>query len=270
MLPTDIHSVLQWWFIIFLLGTGFLPLTFYFFEKFYDSGYTFSKLIAIAVTSYVIFLLGVLRITPFTQLAAYCVFILLAGIFLLVLPRKWKFKYFVKKNWRIFLIEELVFLIALFSWAYIHSFNPDIHGLEKYMDFGFINSTLRASYFPPKDMWFTPLYINYYYFGHFMTAVLTRLSGLPSSITFDLMLSTIFAFCFTETFSIGLNLFSYLKKDSRVAMIKRIVSGLLTAMLVTFAGNLHIIYAFFKPYTVDNPVPVWQLPFLPSTFPNDL
>src|SRR5258708_38797604 len=34
--------------------------------------------------------------------------------------------------------------------------SPDIHGLEKYMDYGFVNSILRSQYFPPKDMWFTP------------------------------------------------------------------------------------------------------------------
>ena len=84
---------------------------------------------------------------------------------------------------------------------------PDIHGLEKFMDFGFLNSILRSDYFPPKDMWYTPLTINYYFFGHLATAVLTKLSFLPSFITFNLMIATLFTLTFSAAFSIGVNLF---------------------------------------------------------------
>src|SRR5258708_8388847 len=136
------------------------------------------------------------------------------------------------------------------------------------MDFGFVNSLLRSEYFPPKDMWFPPFTINYYYFGHLLTALLTKLSGLPSSLTFNLMLSTIVAFCFSLTFSLGANLYYHLTKTDRIAKVKLLFTGILTACLVTFAGNLHIIYAFFKPYNTDNPIPFWQLPFKPLTFPN--
>src|SRR5438445_13348257 len=43
---------------------------------------------------------------------------------------------------------------------------------------------------------------------------------------------------------------------------------MLSAVLLTFGGNLLIIYAFFKSYCNDNPVPLLQLPFLPNSFPN--
>src|SRR5207244_756997 len=49
---------------------------------------------------------------------------------------------------------------------------------------------------------------------------------------------------------------------------KRIISGILTALLVTFAGNLHILYGFFKAYGAEKPQPFWELPFMPLTFPN--
>jgi uncharacterized membrane protein len=159
-----------------------------------------------AITSYAVFLLGLLHIVPFSTINAYIVLFLLFGASFALSQRKTLLPT-LKQYWPRFLITEGIFLIALLSWSYIHGFGPDIHGLEKYMDFGFINSILRAEYFPPKDMWFTPLYINYYYFGHLMTAVLTKLSGLPLNYTFNIMLATIFAFCFTQTFSIGANLF---------------------------------------------------------------
>lgn len=268
MIQSDIQSVLIWWFIILLLGTAFLPLTFLLFDKFFDRGYIFSKLFGIAFTSYAIFLLGIFHVAPFTQFFSFIILLILAtGCFVLT-RKKQNILTILKQNFRIFIFEEIIFLAAIFFWGYIHSFNPDIHGLEKYMDFGFINSILRSEFFPPKDMWFTPLPINYYYFGHLMTAVLTRLSGLTSNITFNLMLSTIFAFCFAETFSIGANLYHNMEKKGKFLRTKTMIAGFLAAVLTTFAGNLHIVYSFFKSYPNENPVPLWQLPFLPLSFPN--
>lgn len=268
MNPSDIYSVLQWWLVLLLIGTGFLPLTFTLFDKFFDKGYIFSKIVGAGIVTYGIFLLGVLHVLPFSQVDSYVTFFLLAAIFFFVLPNKWRLFSILKRFWKFFLFEEITFLVALFFWVYIHSFAPDIHGLEKYMDFGFLNSILRSQYFPPRDVWFTPYPINYYYFGHLVTGVLTKLSGLPSNITFNIMMSTIFALCFTQTFSIGANLYTFLLTNLKISQIRRYAAGLLCASLITFAGNLHIIYAFFKPYNTDNPVPFWRLQFSPLTFPN--
>ena len=182
----------------------------------------------------------------------------------------------IQSSWKIFLFEEIIFLITLFLWSFIRAHEPSIHGLEKYMDFGFINSIIRSDYFPPVDMWFPPLPINYYYFGHLVTAVLTKLSTIPSYITYNLMLSTIFAFTFTASFSIGANLIYFLIFNSKFKnslkienlKLKILIGGLLTSFLVAFGGNLHAIYAFFKPYENESPVPFWQLVFAPTTFPN--
>lgn len=268
MLPSDIYAVLQWWSVLLLIGVGFAPLTFYLFDKFFDKGYIFSKLIGLIVTGYAVFLLGVLKIVPFNTIAIFIVFFAAMIISIIALPRKWKILYVLKRFWPIFLIEELMFLVVLFVWAYVHSFAPDIHGLEKYMDFGFINSFLRSEYLPAKDMWFTPFTINYYYFGHLLTAMLTKMSALSSALTFNLMLSTIVAFCFVETFSIGANLYIQLAQSPRISKLKTAIAGFLTAALVTFAGNLHIVYAFFNPYKTETPVPFWQLQFNPLEFPN--
>jgi uncharacterized membrane protein len=132
------------------------------------------------------------------------------------------------------------------------------------MDFGFLNSILRSDYFPPKDMWYTPLSINYYYFGHLVTAVITKLTSIPSFISYNLMLATLFALTFTASLSFGMNLFEKTK-----SAIKPIFAGLMSAILVSLGGNLTTIYAFFKAYVpADKPVPFWQLPFLPFGFPN--
>jgi uncharacterized membrane protein len=270
MISSDIIAVLQWWLVIFIIGAGFLPVAVLIFSRFFDKGYIFAKTLGIAISSYAVFLLGILHLVPFNQITSILIFLFVVGVFYYLLPLKRRVIYLLKQHFKIFIFEEILFLAALLAWAYIHSFSPDIHGLEKYMDFGFINSILRSDFFPPKDMWFTPDFINYYYYGHFVTAFLTKLSGVTPALSFNIMLSTIFALCFTQTFSIGANLFAFAQKKLRgnLFKFKLVMAGLLTALLATFAGNLHIIYAFFKPYLTDDPKPPWELLFAPATFPN--
>jgi len=263
----DTIFILQWWLVFFVIGIIFLPLTTRVFSIFFDKGYVFAKVIGIAFISYAVFVLGFLKILPFETQNIF----LVAGIFLLInlfITKKFpQLNIKIKSLLPIFIFEECMFLAILILWSFIHAHQPNIHGLEKYMDFGFINSILRTDYFPPKDMWFTPFPINYYYFGHLVTAVLTKLSNIPSSITFNLMLSTITAIGFTSAFSIAANLLYSLCKKGNLKIA--IIGGLITAFLVNFSGNLHAIYLFFKPYVNENPVPFWQLIFSPSTFPNN-
>ena len=281
----EILEISKWWGTFFIIGVAFLPLTFSIFKNFFDRGYVFSKILGIGVVSYTIFILGLLHIAPFSFLTSALILIFFAILNFAFIIRKKndglkKFLMILKKNWAIFILEEIIFTIAFLFWSYVRSFQPDIHGLEKYMDFGILNSILRSEFFPPKDMWFTPLSINYYYFGHLTTAVLTKLSNIPSNITFNLMVATIFAFTFTGSFSIGANLISILTSEEPIRSPQRwslttplrwfsITAGLLTGFLVSLSGNFQTIYAFFKNYSGENPVPFWHLPFSLSTFPNN-
>ncbi|MCL4353816.1 DUF2298 domain-containing protein [Patescibacteria group bacterium] len=262
----DLINALTWWFILFLVGSIFLPFTFFFLRNLFDNGYIFSKIIGAAIISYAIFVLGVAHILAFNKPSLIMLLSFFAIINFLIMKKE---DYFViyKKNRPIYLLEEILFLASFLFWVYIRAHQPDIHGLEKFMDFGFLNSILRSTYFPPKDMWFTPLPINYYYFGHLVTAVLTKISNIPSNITFNLMIATLFALTFMESFSIGANLISKLKNTTQNSKV--VMGGLLTAFLVSFAGNLQTIYSFFSGYNSNNPLPFWQMPFSPFTFPNN-
>src|SRR3989344_4725144 len=287
----DFGSILQWWFTIFVIGVVFLPLTINLFSNFFDKGYIFSKIIGIVAISYTIFILGLSHIASFTKPTLFLLltFYLFLNIRLYLINKNEKISLNntlvrnFKEKWVVFLLEEIIFFVTLLFWSFVRSHQPDIHGLEKYMDFGFINSILRSEYFPPKDVWFTPFSINYYYFGHLVTAVLTKISSISSNISYNLMLSSIFAFTFTASFSIGANLiWQMLKSQIKNHNVKNskaldlgnwnlfgtlnfkfgaFMGGLLTAALVSFAGNLQIIYVFFKPYQNENPVPFWNLAF---------
>jgi len=266
MSSPDITSIFTWWFTCFIVGIIFLPLSSRLFSTFFDKGYIFAKIIGIAFISYCVFVFGFLKILPFETQNIFLIILIFLLINLLIKKKNPPKNIKAKSLLPIFILEECMFLGILILWAFIHGHQPDIHGLEKYMDFGFINSILRTKYFPPLDMWFTPYPINYYYFGHLVTAVLTKLSFLSSSITFNLMLSTVAAISFTAAFSIAANLLNSLYKKIKLKI--SIIGGIITAFLLNFAGNLHTVYLFFTPYKNENPVPFWQLVFSPSTYPN--
>ena len=238
----DFSFIFSWWFLLFFLGLINLPLTWWFFRKFFDLGYIFSKISALLIISYLVWLIGSLRLLPFSSISIWLVLILLVLANLLI-TRKYKKELFkdLKNARKILIFEELLFFAALTFWSLIRGFQPDINGLEKFMDFGFINSILRSEYFPPVDMWMSGETINYYYFGHLVAAVLTKLTGIKSAITYNLMLATIFGFSFVGIFSLSANLVRQIKQkvSKKNSWRTIIIAGLLSALLFTLGGNLH-------------------------------
>lgn len=256
---------LTWYLYLFILGVCFFPLTKIIFKKFpLDFGYPFSKTLAIIFLSYSIYLLASLKILPFTRLFLF----LILGIFIIInftlFKRVKNKKHVVVSNLLFFIFEELLFLSSFLFLVFIRGQEPSIRGLEKFMDFGFINSILRGRYFPPLDIWLSSdnihpdgYPINYYYFGHLTGAFLIKLTNFPSSVGYNLILATIFAQGITLVFSLVINLlYLYEKKTS---FLKLIFFGLFGSYLVNLGGNLHSIYLFTKGYPNDNPVPFWQI-----------
>ncbi len=254
---------IKWYFYLFLLGIVFFPFTKKIFNKFsFDFGYSFSKTLAIIFLSYASYVLSTLKITPFKREFLF----LIIGVFGLL-----NFFIFIKKNQKnkksinpyafyIIIVEEILFFVSFLFWSFIRSQEPSIRSLEKFMDFGFINSILRSSYFPPKDMWYTPLSINYYYFGHLTGAFLIKLTNILPSIGYNLILATIFAQGVTLTFSLIGNILKLI--SSKLKTFTLVIYGLIGAFLVNLAGNLHTIYLFTTGYpTNDNvaPIPFWKI-----------
>jgi uncharacterized membrane protein len=258
----DIFSVLKWFSAIFFAGLVFLPFTFTVFKIFKDKGYIFSKIISLITLSYTLFVLGSLKLISFSTFNIALVIIIFFMLNLYIAKRI-HFKQIFRQNFKIFVIEELIFFSTLFFWSYIRGNAPDIHGLEKFMDFGMLNSILRNNYFPPTDMWYSGSPINYYYFGHLITAIIIKMSSIPSGIGYNLMLATLFAFTFTSVISLSINLFNNIKLSA-----KSLISSMLSASFVALGGNLTTIYTFFKPYVNEHPVPFWNLVFAPLSFPN--
>ena len=87
--------------------------------------------------------------------------------------------------------EELLFFALFLFFTYIRGFKPEAYGTEKFMDYGFMTSMFRSEYMPPQDFWFSGTNLNYYYVGQFLATYLTKLSFVPVSHGYNLMLMMI-------------------------------------------------------------------------------
>jgi len=238
----DFLITIYWWFILLVLGVLALPLSLRIFGRFWDKGWIFGKTLGLVILSYLLFLLGRFHLLPFFQETIFLVLLAWVGIILYKERSNFKrWKEELLKVKKIIIFEEGLFLLGLLFWSYVRSFQPNIEGLEKLMDYGFVNSILRSDFFPPKDMWFANSSINYYYFGHLQTAVLTKLSGLDSAITYNLMIATIFTFTICSGFSLASNLVFFRKKEKKgkTKMKLLVGAGLISALLLSLGGNLH-------------------------------
>jgi YYY domain-containing protein len=251
LLKKDCLSYLVWWMTLLALGWIFFPVTAVLFKNFQNKGYVFSKAIGLAVSGYLLWVFSSFQILPFTAWAAYLVLALcLAGNLLLskkfaLYDEAFQDAGFLDRIIR----QEALFMVMLALWSYLRARKPEIIGLEKFMDFGFVNAILRSEYFPPMDMWFAGEPINYYYLGQYFSAFLTRISFLDSAVTYNLMMATLFALAFVQSFSIGEILFEIYERNApKFTPLRhsKVVCGLLCGALVCFSGNLHtVIYAWF-------------------------
>lgn len=256
-----LFTALRFYCFLLALGVVAFPLARRLFPAFVDRGYGFAKTIGILVLSYAMFIAGIVRILPFTQ-ASLVTLIALIILVIILIRRKHESQRLTPQTMMIMFFEEILFLLSFLFLTYIRSQEPSIRGLEKYMDFGFINSILRSQYFPPLDMWLSadPSHpagypINYYYFGHLTGALLIKLTNTVPAAGYNLILAAIFGQGIVTAFSLTTQtIYKFGKK-----LFAALVFGLLGTFIVNLGGNLHTIYLFTKGYSPDNPVPFWNI-----------
>jgi len=143
-------------------------------------------------------------------------------------------------------VLEFLFLIGMTACAYMRSQQPDLFGLEKFMDYGFVKSILRSTYMPAADMWLAGSTINYYYFGQYICAAMSILTGTAADASYNMMLAVICGECVILSYSLGAGIYK-LSRDARSPHSYKglFIAGLISMMLLTFGGNLH---SFFYGY----------------------
>ena len=212
----NLIDVLRFWLVIQLFALAALPLAWRWLAPLPSRGYALAKPLGLLLVTYLLWLgasLGLLRNGVGGILLAWAVVL---GVSLWLGRTGWQrdddgqrpLFAWLRERWVLVLITEVLFLAALLGWASIRSFSPEITtaGGEKFMELTFLNGIMRSQQFPPQDPWLSGFAISYYYFGYVMLAVLTRLSGLPASVAFNVGLGAWFALTLTAAFSITYDL----------------------------------------------------------------
>lgn len=203
-----------------------------------DRGYLVAKPLGWLIGAYCAWLAGVLGL-PFAQFGVLTGLAGLCLVFVICLDRSVPLPPLPR-----ILTWEFAFLLALLVGALIKARAPDIHGLEKFMDFGFFNAALRAQSMPPIDPWWAGQPINYYYFGHVAAAWVAQVAHVPADHGFNLMVATVFAFAAVLSYRL---VAGCLRVGSRQIAT---VSGLMAAVLVTVGGNFHsVLYGALRPWS---------------------
>lgn len=242
-LRKDFLPFMHWWLVLFVLGVIFLPFAHKLFSRSHDNGFLFSKVIGIALSGYLMWLLSSLRLMKFS--GASCVIIVLfcfaANLILFGKSSgEDRLSIFNRRKINAIVTEELVFFAIFLIWTYIRGFKPEAYGTEKFMDYGFMTSMMRADYMPPQDLWFAGHTINYYYVGQFIATYMTKLSFVPVNAGYNLMLMTLAAFTFvlpcSLVYNITKNHYEYQGMPGRKAPL---FAGILSGAGVSLAGNMH-------------------------------
>jgi YYY domain-containing protein len=245
--------VIIWWLIIQILGWLALPVAYRVFRWLPDRGYAFSKALGLLMVSYLLWLGSITGFLHNSRGGLLIAILVVAGFSCWLYFRSRRATStnepslldFLREHKGMVITVELLFAIGFIVWAALRAyatFKIDTAGGEKFMEIAFLNSILRSVRFPPLDPWLSGFSISYYYFGYVMMAVMTRLSGAPAGVAFDLYDSLLFALTLVGAFGVVYNLIPSARrlKTERPSFGsgQPLRYALLGALLVVVMGNL--------------------------------
>ncbi|MER2598071.1 MAG: DUF2298 domain-containing protein [Caldilineales bacterium] len=204
-------AVFTWWLVLALLGWTLWPISFVLLRGFADRGYLLSRSLGWLLLGYIVWLGASLRLFSFRTPVIVLVWLALAALSLALARReRAALRAFWQRSRRTLLLGEMVWSGAFLLFVLLRLANPDIwqpwNGGEKFMEFAFLNATLRSAHFPPLDPYFAGGVINYYYFGLYLVALLIKLTGIASSVAFNLAIPTVFALAVGNVWSLSYTL----------------------------------------------------------------
>jgi YYY domain-containing protein len=239
-------SFLIWFLIISILGWAAAPLAYRILPNLADRGFFFSKVLGLLVISFFFWLLVVLGILRNDAGGILLCFLLV------ILTSAFSLRQGGIKEWlgwigdhkKAILAGEILFFIAFALMTILRAANPDIIGTEKPMELAFINSILRSPTFPPHDPWLSGYAISYYYFGYVMSALLIKVSGIPSGVGFNLSIGLWFALTALTAYGVMYSLVNRWHSPEKVRENQekpnktRILSPILAPIFILVLSNL--------------------------------
>ncbi|HZQ05207.1 MAG TPA: DUF2298 domain-containing protein [Anaerolineae bacterium] len=280
--PTDFINqipVIAWVVIIWLIGILAFPYAFIAFRRLADRGYAFTKAIGVLTLAWLTWTLASYRALPFERTTMLLVLgVMLVGALFVVWRKRVELGEYVRANWKLLVLVEVVYLAFFALDLAIRYGNPDLwhpyFGGEKPMDLAYLNAIIKTTYFPAYNPWFAGGFINYYYFGQVVSATLVKLTGIVPEVAYNLLLPMFFGLTASGAFGVGYNVVARVTDDGRPLdsargrlptddgrttdddshsiryvlglPIRAIVAGLVAVVFVLIIGNLGQVGVLFQ------------------------
>ena len=231
---------LSWWLLVTLAGLAAWPLLMRLLGGLPDRGYTLARtagLLLVAFVYWLLAILGFLRNTTGGMLLAWLI-VLGIGVAAYLRGPRIDWRAWWRSNRGIVIAAEIVFFSLFLLWTAVRAHQNGLLATEKPMELAFISATMRSGTFPPNDPWMAGYAISYYYFGYVITAMLALLSGVASTVAFNLMIALLFALTGLTAFGVVANLVRAASSSTRAG--PAIATGLFAAVLIAIMGNYQV------------------------------
>ena len=237
---TNRFPVVFWVAALVALGLIGLPYLWVAAAALPDRGFALARPVALLLVGWVAWLLASLEAVTFSRTTiVVAAGVLAAGAAAISVARRSELASWLRGRWRLLAVEEAIFWTIFAAVLSVRWLNPDLWhpylGGEKPMDFAFLNAVVKSAEFPPYDPWFAGGYINYYYFGFVLVAVLVKATAIVPYVAYNLAIPTLAAFLAAAAAGVAAALVS--RRPGRVPR-QALVASALAALFVVVVGNL--------------------------------
>ena len=234
-------ETLLWWLALEVIGLAGLPLTVLVFANLPDRGWSLAKPFSLLIFGWLVwFPLTLISAFPFSRVWIILTLALYLAGNLALLWRVARVRAalvtLLSRQRGYLVLTEAIFAASFAAMVWERSFTPAVVDTEKFMDVAFLSSIWRAPHLPPPDPWLSGQPINYYYFGHYLVALVAKLLGTVPGMAFNLGVGLIFALAAVAIFGIAANLFRAISPARRWGW--GALAGIVSAAFVLLLGNL--------------------------------
>lgn len=240
--PDQMADVARWLVLLALAGALARPLALRLIPG-EGGGWILGKILGWLLVGWIPWMLASFHVLPFGSAS-------MAGLLALGLAVAWLGP--GPRDWRGFLAVEAGFLLLFWLGLAVRLQAPDLTGLEKFTDMGFLTAVMRSEVMPPQDAWFAGHGLNYYYVGQAMVGAWGNLAGVPADHAYQLAMATIFALVALGVHHLVARLVA--PWGARLSL----VLGTTGALLAVYGGNGHsVLYQLFRSWMPTTKPAFW-------------
>ena len=230
-------EILRWLVTVEVIGLISLPIVWLSLPYLRDRGAGLAKPLGLILVGGTVWLASDIGLLPNSGGAYWLVTAVFAGVSVWILRgRRHRFGRFVRKEWPALLAGELLFLLFFAAWAFIRSHQPDISGTEKPMELLMLNAATVSGSAPPTDPWLAGEPVAYYYFGYWILGGIGQMSGVVTSVGFNLSLALIAGMAASAAFSVAYGMILPGRFRDRTALPIAAFAAVLLLVASNYAG----------------------------------